>query len=207
MKILKDIKQNTEEWLDARRGKITGSKLRGIVPLRGNARKIGFYELLADRLAVQEEGEPEDARERGHRLEAEAIEAFQFKMDKEVESVGICISDDNANMALSPDGLIKNDGKYTEAVEIKCVSSALHLQALIEQEIPTDFTAQKLQYFIVNKDLGTLYFIYYDPRVTVKPIHWIEVKRADVEDEIEFYKKYQEDTLEDINKILEDLTF
>lgn len=206
MKILK-LEQNTEEWFDTRKGKITGSKLKNIVPLRGTAKKIGFYELLADRLATSETGEPEDARERGHRLEPEAIKLFSEQTGKEVESVGMCISDSNPNIALSPDGLIKNDGKYTEAVEVKCISSALHLQALIEKKVSTDFNAQKLQYFIVNEELKTLYFVYYDPRVTAKPLHWIEVKREDVEKDIEFYQNYQEETLKEIDTLLEELTF
>lgn len=207
MKILDELEQNTEEWFDTRKGKITGSKLKNIVPLRGTAKKIGFYELLADRLATTEDGELEDPRERGHRLESKAIKLFSEQTSKEVENVGMCISDTNVNIALSPDGLIKNDGKYTEAIEVKCVSSSLHLQALIEKKVSTDFNAQKLQYFIVNEELETLYFVYYDPRVTVKPLHWIEVKRKDIEKDIEFYREYQENILKEVDLLLEELTF
>lgn len=207
MKILKDLEQNSEEWFETRKGKITGSKLKDIVPLRGTAKKIGFYQLLADRLAIEEEGENEDPRERGHRLEPTAIELFSKETGKKVEDIGMCISDENPNIALSPDGLIKNGKKYTEAVEVKCLSSAIHLQVLIEQKLPNEFIAQKLQYFIVNDDLQTLYFVFHDPRITVRPLHYIEVKREDVEKDIEFYKQYQLDTLKEIDELLEDFAF
>ena len=211
MKILNELEQNSEEWFETRKGKITGSKLRGIVPLRGTAKKIGFYELLADRLAVPETGEPEDERERGHRLEPEAIKLFSEQTGMKVESVGMCVSDNNPNMAYSPDGLVREAKKYVINVEVKCLSSARHLQALIEKKIPTDgaynFTAQNIQAFIVNEDCERNIFVFYDPRVTAKPLHWIEINRKDVEKEIEFYQNYQEETLKEIDALLEELTF
>ena len=204
MKILKAL-QNTDEWLENRKGKISGSKLKDIVVKRGTGRKIGFYQLLADRLAVDEQ--VDDAMERGHELELEALDLFSSETGKKIEQVGLCISDENENIALSPDGLIKNGKKYTEAVEVKCLGSARHLEAYFEKQIPSDFHEQAMQYFIVNQDLKTLYFVFYDPRITVKPIHWIEVNREDVEDEIQYLKDYQIQTLKEVEELLVNLSF
>ena len=199
MKILNN-KQNSEQWLEDRVGKITGSKLKDIIVKRGTERKIGFYQLMADRLSLVEEYE--DPMERGHRLEDEAIAEFEKLSTKKVEQVGLCISDENENIALSPDGLIKTGKKYKEAVEVKCLSSAKHLQGFFEKKIPKEYLEQVYQYFIVNTDLEKLYFIFYDPRVTVKPIHWVEVNREDVENDIQFCKDYQEQTLKEIEELL-----
>lgn len=204
MKII-NINQESPQWLDVRKGKITGSKLKHIVTKRGSKRKIGFYELIAERLAIEEE--KEDAMERGHRLEKDAREAFSALTGHVIDEVGFCISDENPNIAVSPDGMIKKGKKYVHGVEIKCLSASRHLQAYFEQEIPEEYVEQYIQYFIVNPDLKSLFFIFYDPRITAKPIHWIEVQRKDIEKEIEFYKQYQINTLAEVDKLLEELAF
>lgn len=206
MKII-DVEQRTDEWHDLRRGKITGSKLKDIVPLRGNGRKIGFYELLADRLATTDGYESETPMDRGVLLEDEAIKEFEKETKKKVEKVGLCVKDDNENIALSPDGLIKKGKKYVEAVEVKCLSSARHLEAHFEQKIPSEYTAQSLQNFIVNEHLETLYFVFYDPRVTVKTLHYITIQRDDVQEDIDYYLEYQENILKEVNTLLEELAF
>lgn len=204
MKILPE-QQNTDAWLSCRLGKITGSKLKDIVVKRGIERKIGFYQLLADRLAVDEE--VENAMERGHELEQEALNLFSKAIGEKIEQVGLCISDENENIALSPDGLIKVGKSYKKAVEVKCLGSAKHLQAYFEQKIPSEFFEQSIQYFIVNEKLETLYFVFYDPRITVKPLHWIEIKRESVEDDIQFLKDYQTQTLKEVEELLTRLSF
>jgi len=202
MKILEN-KQNTDAWFSDRLGKVTGSKLKNIVVKRGTNKKIGFYELIADRLATEEP--EEDPRERGHRLEDVAIAEFEKLTKKKVKQVGLCISDENENIALSPDGLIGKNNE--EAVEVKCLNSAKHLQTYFEQEIPSEYHEQAMQYFIVNEKLKKLYFVMFDPRITVKPIHWIEIKREDVKDEIEFLRDYQTQVLEEVEALITNLTF
>ena len=205
MKII-DIGQNSEAWVDARQGKITGTKLAGIVVKRGTKKKIGFYELLAERLSLPE-NTGEEAMARGLRLEEESIATFENDTGLKVETVGLCISDENPNIALSPDGLIKNDGKYTEAFETKSLSSAKHLMAYFEQGIPVEYEMQALQYFIVNEDLETLYFAFYDPRVNSLPFHYIKLLREDLKKDIETYTEYQENTLREIDEMAESIAF
>lgn len=203
MKII-DVKQNTDEWFELRKCKITGSRLKDLVAKRGG-RKLGFYELLADRLAVNPDDE--NAMDRGHRLEEEAIAHFMSTTGKEVVQTGIWISDTNDKIAVSPDGAIKNGSVYPEAVEVKCLSSARHLQALVENKIPDEYQLQVLQYFIVNEFLQTLYFVFYTDRIPSQPMHVIEVDRKDIEDDIEFYYNYEVDTLKEIDELAEKLAF
>lgn len=204
MKIL-DIEQNSNEWLEARKGKITGSKLKDIIISRGTKQKIGFYQLIADRLSIDEE--KEDPMERGHRLEDEAIEIFSQQTDKEVSKGGMWLSDEDENIACSPDGVIKKGKNIVEAVEVKCLSASRHLEAWFTKEIPSEYEYQVLQYFIVNEKLEKLFFCFYDPRVTAKPFFYLEVNREDIEDDIKFYLDYQKQILLKINQMIEELTF
>lgn len=204
MQIIK-VEQNTPEWLQARKGKITGSKLKDIVVKRGTGKKLGFYELVADRLSV--DAEYENPMERGHSLEVEARCKFEEMIGKVVfdESV-MLISDKNPNIAVSPDGLIKDkSGKFTEALEIKCLSGARHLQAYFEQEIPDEYEAQVCQYFIVNEDLQKLYFVFYDPRIEALPMFYIEVTREEKESDIKFYEEYQIRELKEVDALVDKL--
>lgn len=204
MKII-DVTQQSEAWEEFRKGKISGTMLSDLYSKRGT-RKIGFYQVIAERLAIEPDGE--NPMDRGLRLEDEAISAFTNRTAKLVERVGICQHDYYPSIINSPDGLIRNkDGVYTEAVELKCLSSARHLEAVITNEIQSEFEAQKIQYFIVNPDLQTLYFVFYDPRVGSHPLHIIEVTRESLGDLPELYLKFQLAQLKEIDEIVERLAF
>lgn len=204
MKII-EVEQNSPEWLELRKGCVTGSKLGDLIPKRGTKRKIGFYQILAERIAIDEDAV--NPMTRGSDLEEEALSVFEQDYDKVVERVGFCVSDKNARIGVSPDGLIKDaHGKYTEAVEVKCLKSANQLQAHYEKS-PGKYFDQGIQYFIVNEDLQTLFFVFYDPRITALPMVVLEMKREDVADTIEVYREYQEKALEEIEEMVQELTF
>lgn len=199
---MKIIKFNTEEeWLDARRGKITGTRLKDLVNKRSTKPKIGFYEIIAERVAVPIK--VDSMLERGKRLEDEAIEQFEKTINKKVDSsLVLWVSDDDEDIAISPDGLI---GK-TEAIEVKCLGSARHIEAWLTQEIPSDYEYQVLQYFIVNEKLKKLYFVFYNPQVPVSLFH-LEVDRKDIKDEIEEFSILQKEALDKIRGIEKQITF
>jgi len=112
--------------------------------------------------------------------------------------------EDNPNLAWSPDGYSKD---LKSAAEVKCLRSAVHIQTIIENNIPDEYKEQSIQPFIVCDELETLYFTFYDPRIVSQPLHIIEVKREDVEDDIEYYKKYEIKTLGFINAWVEQLAW
>lgn len=163
-----------------------------------------FYEVLADRLSEDDLTE-ESAMDRGVRLESEAVEAFEQATGKMVDRVGFIESDDNEFMGCSPDGLIINNGNYNEAIEVKCLSSANHVRAWVENEPPKEHYAQIVQMFIVNEDLETLYFVLYDPRVTVHPLHIIPMTRESFGDDIADYKKQELEFISSINNKISEL--
>lgn len=206
MKII-DVDQNSIDWLEARKGKITGSKLKDIVVKRGNGHKVGFYQLIADRIF---DGAPseEDDRERGHSLEDEAAQRFTAETGKELRRVGLLVSDLNPNIAVSPDRVVVGS-PITEHVEIKCLGDARHVEAVLTDSVPKDYYPQVVQNFIVNEDLKTLYLVFYSDRTQLPKFqyHCITVNREDVTDDIEWYRDYQLKTIEEINGILEQYVF
>jgi len=198
MKILKF--DDEQEWLEARKTKITGSKK--IMPKRGIAPLVGYYELIAERLALP--ATDENPMDRGHELEKEAVLRFEKETGKKVnDDLIILVREDNESIAISPDGMIGE----TEAVEVKCLASARHIEAYLKQEIPSDYEHQVLQYFVVNEKLETLYFCFYDPRLSAKDFFFIEVNRIDIQTKIDKYLAYQKNIIEQVNNIVNNLTF
>lgn len=232
-----------QSWLDARRGKITGTRLKDVysdetpskesilkalsdanidhkksdtiknlLPLLPDGveaslhsrvpRKIGFYELIAERLATAPD--EEDAMERGKRLEQEAVNHFVATTGKQVDtSLVIWERDDNPDIAVSPDGFIGTK----EAVEVKCLSSAGHIKAFLTNKVPDEYEMQATQYFIVNDELETLHFCFYDPRLTVHPFFVLSIQREDIQQEVDKYMEYERKTLQEVNDIVNQLTF
>jgi hypothetical protein len=189
------------EWLDARKGRITGTRLKDIICKRGGKPKIGFYEIIAERVAIPANGE--NVMDRGHRLEVEAIERFEKETGKVVNKDLVMIfRDDDDNIAYSPDGFI---GK-TEDVEVKCLSSARHIEAYLTKAVPADYEEQILQGFIVNDKLKTRHMVFYDPRMPVD-FFYLTINREDVQDEITEYLELERQVLSQIAEIEKQLTF
>lgn len=199
-----NLQQNTEEWLQWRKAKITGSRISDIEVKRGTGKKIGFWKLLAERLST-DTTKVDNPMERGHELEVEAIRAFEEETGYKVnEDCGVWVSDVNEYIALSPDGEINDEW----AVEVKCpAESAYHVQTFVENKIPDQYEAQVIQYFVVNEKLERLYFISYDPRIACKPLHIITVEREDIADRIEYLRDYQLNTLQEIDDLVAKYTF
>lgn len=261
-----NVEQNTDEWLEARKGVIKGSNVYNVLSantatkeqiisildkngvkyektktgtpkgtkadfeallttsmeaelMRRANKKVEFYQLIADKIALDtkdeydENGEiiqnPENMMDRGHRLEDIASDIFAERTGKEPIKVGFCLRDDNDGIGNSPDRLIKNRGKYTEALEIKCIKTAKHLQALIEQQIPDEYMAQAIQYFVVNDDLKKLYFAFYDPRIPYDcKFHYIEINRDErIQKMVKKYIKYESVLIDEVNNWVEKLSF
>lgn len=195
-------KFNTEqEWLDARRGKITGTRLGSLLSKRDKKPLKDYYKLIAERVAVPWDGE--NHMDRGKRIEVEAIERFEKETKKEVcKDLVMWCRDDNEYIAVSPDGYI---GK-TEAVECKCLSSANHIKAYLTKLIPDEYEEQVLQYFIVNDSLKTLYFLFYDPRMP-KDFFYLTFTRDGLKEKVAEYLEMEKNVLLDIAKIEGELTF
>lgn len=199
--IIHNAEQNTDEWLDLRKGKITGSKLKSIIVKRGTGKKIGFYELLAERIA--EDRTEENPMARGSRLEEFAIAELEKEFGA-IQQIGLATRDDNENIGVSMDGY---QPKEKRAFEVKCLSSAKHLQAYFEKKVPSEYIEQALQYFVVDDELETLVFAFYDPRIPSMELHYLELKRSELQEDIDKQKEYQENVLSELDEMVEQIAF
>lgn len=192
------------EWKMARRTKITGSRLKDVVVLRGDTPKKAFYELIAEGLA-KPRPEGEDVMLRGHLLEKEAIELVENELQKEFnKELVIWERDDTSSIAISPDAYLED---LTEAVEVKCLNSAEHIESVILNKYPDKYKFQVLQYFIVNDDLRVLHFVMYDPSLSAQCYKRFEIKREDLAKDIEKYLNYQREVIKSVNELISKLSF
>lgn len=196
-----DIAQGTSEWHHIRKGKITGTTLKAIMGTP-KARQDAVYEIIAERLTVGvDDGEYENAMERGSRLEPDAIAMFELETGKSVDRIGFAEDDTNPMIANSPDGLIGDN----EAVEAKCMGGKNHVKLWLTNLIPDEYYWQVIQYFVVNPNLQKLYFIGYNPDIPVHPLHIIEMTRAEAEIAIGEARTAQEGFLTEVEEILADI--
>lgn len=192
---------NEQEWLDGRRGLITGTKAGSLLSVRDKKPLKGYYELIAERVAIPANGE--NAMDRGHRLEEEAIDRFMEETGKKVNKDLVIIHrEDDERIAYSPDGYIGQ----TEDVEVKCLNSASHIEALLTKEIPKDYKFQVLQGFVVNDKLKKRHIVFYDPRMP-RDYLCITVERKSVEQEVKELLELEQKVLKEIDDIENKLTF
>lgn len=193
-------------------------------------KKIEYYQILADQVAVAAEEEDDGkylsqngefvrVMDRGTDLEAVAADRFALMFDKRLFSVGCCVSEEDGRVFNSPDRLVMPDKfkgnaigtliekinagklKITEAVEIKCLASAKHLMAFFERKVPEEYWTQKVQYFAVNPHLKTLYWVFYDPRISMLPLFVLVIHREDLGHWPETMLKYQKRTMRELDAL------
>ena len=135
MKII-NIEQGTEEWLNTRRGVVTGSRFKDVVtPSKGDLSKSSvsyMHELVAERMGVTVHFFQNEHMKRGNELEGQARTAYEFIKDCKVEEVGFCLADDKL-VGVSPDGFVGEEG----GLEIKCPKETTHISYLAKGELPS----------------------------------------------------------------------
>lgn len=185
MKIL-NHEQGSKPWHDARRNRITGTKLEKVM---GTPKvRAGLITCLlgeeGTEMTKPQKQTPE--MERGSAEEAFARKAFEKKYGKKVKEVGVCISDELDWLAYSPDGLIETKkGVYSEGVEIKNPDSATMISYRLGVDrsdigVPEDYKWQIVDAFLVNEKLEKMYFVAYDARFIEDEhkMYVVEVERS-----------------------------
>ena len=212
MKVIK-IEQGSPEWMSFREGKRTGTS---IGKLFAKSRKTGelydttkplvtLYQKVAERLAegTGDDDGLESSRERGKDLENEAINEAEQKLGLKLERGNVWQADDK-NHIESPDAYTKD---LKVAVEVKCLSSARHIQAIVEDRPPQEYMAEYINYFLVNDKLETLYVFLYDPRFLLEHLRTkvFKIERSDIRYEIERMRDVDDAAEWLINEIVETL--
>lgn len=149
------------------------------------------YKMLASELlgGISEAEEVEEnPLARGHDLEPAARMLFEKAKGKKVEEIGFVSLDEEPRIGLSPDGLIRNNGKYTEGLEIKSPAAWKYLKYWLEDMVPDEYKEQCLDYFVQSPDIERVFLFLYNPRIEMHPYHIFKIERQDYEREISVMK-------------------
>lgn len=137
------MEQGTPEWLAARCGKLTASRIADAAAKTktgwGASRSNLMAELLVERLTGSPTaGYESSAMAWGRENEAYARAAYEFYRDCSVELVGLIDHPRITMAAASPDGLVGGAG----LVEFKCPNSATHIDTLLSSTIDGRYITQ-----------------------------------------------------------------
>lgn len=122
MKINK-CEQGTPEWHDARRCMITGTKMDSVMGTSLDRLMLACELIAEEATELSKTFKVSAEMERGNIEEVFARKHFEKITGKEVTQIGFCRSDEFDYLGISGDGWIENNGKFTEALEIKCPDS------------------------------------------------------------------------------------
>ena len=157
--------QGSQEWLEARLGKVTASRVADVVAKTksgwGASRANYMAELIAERLT----GAPAErftnaAMQWGTETEPEARAAYAFHVDADVEEVGFVPHPRIPMTGASPDGLVGTAG----LLELKCPNTSTHLDTLLGDAIPAKYVTQ-MQWQMACTGRLWCDFASYDPRL------------------------------------------
>ncbi len=167
------IIQGTPEWLAARLGKATASRISDVVARTktgyGASRANYMAELIAERLTgVPAERYSNAAMLWGSDNEAGARTAYEFYCDAAVAPGGWFLHPKIEQSGASPDGLIGDDG----LLECKCPQTATHLDTLLGDAIPGKYIIQ-MQWQMACTGRAWCDFASYDPRLPESMRLWV----------------------------------
>jgi hypothetical protein len=197
--------QLTGAWFNARCGHLTGSRMRASRKRLKNGedsseRKNLKIEILAERMTGDIVAKyVTAAMQRGTDEEPNAKAAYEAATGRKVLDVGFCQHPTIEFLGASPDGLV-GDG----LIEIKCPTTATHLQWIIDGGIPEEHIDQMtLQCAVTQR--GWCDFVSYDSRVPEKQQLFVR-RFFPTDEQIEAVEKDAKDFLAEIDGLFEIIT-
>lgn len=161
--------QGSPEWIAARLGKVTASRVSDVIAKTKNgwgaSRTNYMAALIAERLTgAQMDSYTNAAMQWGIDQEPLARAAYCFHTDLEVTELGF-IDHPTIKMAgASPDGMISGDNMQAGLVEIKCPNTATHIDTLLGEPIDGKYIAQ-MQFQMACTKTSWCDFVSFDPRM------------------------------------------
>ncbi len=161
-----NCEQGSLAWFMERCGRVTGSRVADAMSFlkkggESQARRAYKAEIVCELLtgkAVEHFVTKE--MEFGILNEPFARAAYELQNDVSVEDVGFAIHPSLERFGASPDGLVGEDG----LIEIKCPSTATHLDYLLADAVPDDYKPQMLAE-MACAERQWVDFISFDPRL------------------------------------------
>jgi putative phage-type endonuclease len=159
------MEQRTEEWFSARLGKVTASRVADVVAKTKSgysaSRANYMAQLVVERMTnKQAESYSNAAMEWGTEQEPLARAAYEAEVGVLVDEVGMIDHPTVEMSGASPDGLVGDDG----LVEIKCPTTATHIDTLMGEEAPKKYYDQ-MQWQMACTGRKWCDFVSFDPRM------------------------------------------
>ncbi len=159
------MEQRTEEWYQARLGKVTASKVADVLAKTKTgvsaSRANYLSDLVVERLTgKQAEFYTNDAMQWGTDTEPQARMAYEAFKNEFVVEEGFIDHPSISNFGCSPDGLVGDSG----LVEIKCPNSKTHIDTLLSGKAPSKYIPQmQTQMAVTGRKWCD--FVSFDPRL------------------------------------------
>lgn len=199
------MEQRSPEWFEARRGKVTSSRIADVMAKgRGSqpsaTRANYMAQLVAERLTGNvEESYTNTAMQWGADTEPQARLAYELGRNVSIAEVGFVDHPTIPMSGASPDGLILDHG----LVEIKCPNTATHIATLRGASIDGKYIKQ-MQWQMACTARAWCDFISYDPRLPLA----LEMFVCRIERDDDMIREIEAEVLSfhaDLDAMLEDL--
>jgi putative phage-type endonuclease len=205
-----DAPQGTPEWLAARAGRVTASRIGDMIAKTktgwGASRANYAAQLVAERLTGNvAESFTNAAMQWGTAMEPEAINAYQFYRDATVTRVGFVLHPAIDDAGASPDGLVGEPG----LIECKCPQTATHIETLLGCSVPAKYEAQ-MQWQMACTGRAWCDYVSYDPRLPesmrlfVRRLNRDEKRIAELEGEVRTFLLEIARTVSELRKIYDE---
>ena len=199
------MEQRSEEWFQARLGKVTASRVVDVLAKiksgESASRRNYKIQLVSERLT----GERQETYV--NQAMQDGIDREQFARDRyvqqfgEVEEVGF-IQHPTLEAGASPDGLVGTDG----IIEIKCPMGSTHTETLMTQEVPSKYVPQ-IQFQLLVTGRKWCDFVSYNPmfpenlQVFVRRVFANKEYQKELEDEVKQFLNEVDDVINKLKEI------
>ena len=187
--------QGTEEWLAARKGKLTASRADEIITptgkLAAGARKLMIKLTRECIIDDPNKEKTTPAMQWGHDYEPIARAMFEKETGYAVETVGMLQSTLSPCLACSPDGLFMV-GDVIHGLEIKCPGVDTHCEYRVGKELPAKYRPQ-VHFSMAITGIRTWYFMSFFPglKPLIVPVEWDEYTDKMRDAAMAFAKEYE----------------
>jgi putative phage-type endonuclease len=198
------MEQRSEEWFQARLGKVTASRVADVLAKiksgESASRRNYKIQLVSERLTGErQESYINQAMQDGIDREVFARDRY-IQQFGEVEEVGF-VKHPTLEAGASPDGMVGDDG----ILEIKCPMGSTHTETLMTQDVPSRYIPQ-IQFQLLVTGRKWCDFVSYNPmfpehlQVFVKRVEADPVYQKELESEV---KQFLSEVDNVINKLKE----
>lgn len=172
MENLHNLTQRSTEWHEARKGRITASRLGDLMAKTKSGYSASRKNYMAELIVEILTGETPDSytnqtMQWGIDNEANAKAVYEFITGLDVDDVGFILHPANSRTGASPDGLVGDDGM----IEIKCPNTATHIDTLLYGSIPKKYILQ-MQWQMACAERQWCDFVSFDPRLKDDLCFW-----------------------------------